>query len=205
MDTDSPAISTARRRVIGAGLVGLLGSLVAASRATAAPDESTTTSPPRQPTRDDVGRLAFAQQLEVAAVELYDTAIALAEFEDERIREVFSFIQRSHVAYAQTLSALLGGDANDEPLEDLVTSGRSGFETRDVTELARAAAELENALVASHIAAVGELQAYNGARLLASIVPIESRFAAVLLSIAGEDDLDALLVDTAEPLAPEGA
>lgn len=51
-----------RRRRLGAGLLGLAGSLLPslASRAGASPDQTTTTAPPKQPSDADLVLLRFA-------------------------------------------------------------------------------------------------------------------------------------------------
>jgi hypothetical protein len=67
-----------------------------------------------------------------------------------------------------------------------------------------AAAELENIAVATHTEVVGALQGTDGAALIASILVVEARHVVVLLDMAEQTDLDALLVNDAAALSAEG-
>ena len=116
---DSPDTSTAgtsgarpqpglRRRLLGAGIVGLAGSLLPslAARASAAtPDDAapTTTAPPQRPTGDDVVLLQFAQSVELAVVELYGVALGSNGLGDG-LRALLTETRATHVAYAQSLA-----------------------------------------------------------------------------------------------------
>ncbi|MEX1105441.1 MAG: ferritin-like domain-containing protein [Ilumatobacteraceae bacterium] len=207
---DSPASSTdggLRRRLIGAGMLGLAGallpSLASQAGASTPPDASTTTTaPPKRPTSDDATSLAFVREIELAAVELYNTALRGDAITDE-LRPTFEFIRQSHLSYGQSLGALLGQPAPPEPLARVVKALSAAFSGSDLMTLAAAAAELENIAVATHTEMLGELVGIDGANLIASILIVESRNATVLSSIAGETDLDALLLDNAEPLTAE--
>lgn len=219
MDIDSPATPTAdapdgsslRRRLLGAGLVGLAGSLLPslASRAgaTSVPPETTTaatttTAPPRQPTSDDEALLGFAQQVELAAVVLYDQALAGRQ-SDGTNRSTLLAIRESHQAYAQALSAILGKGAPDIPAAEIVEQYGAKFSGLP-GEMLTAAAELENIAVATHTEVVGALQGTDGAALIASILVVEARHVVVLLDMAEQTDLDALLVNDAAALSAEG-
>jgi rubrerythrin len=213
---DSPATSTAdaagrvpdtgfRRRLIGAGLLGIAGSLLPlASRAGAAtPDENTTTTrPPQRPTDDDQALLGFGQEVELAAMELYDAALQ-GDVITEDVRHVFEYIRESHQAAGQQLSAMLGKGAPGTALESALSSGQAGFSARSLREVATAAAELENTAVATHTEMLGQLQGTEGSALIASMIASEARHATVLQDIAGETELDALLLSDATPLAAE--
>ncbi|MEN9504732.1 MAG: Ferritin-like domain [Actinomycetota bacterium] len=214
VDMDSPAVSTAapsgdtpnvglRRRLIGAGLVGLVGSLLPslASRAGASPD-TTPVSSPQRPTDADVVLLGLAQRIELAAVSLYDTALSGSAVTDD-VRPTFEYIRQSHLAYSQALSALLGKGAPGLALDSLLDEAQEAFAGSSLADVATAAAALENAAAATHTELVGALQGTDGAELVASILIIESRHAAVLTAIAGETALDALLLNEASPLAAE--
>ncbi len=219
MDIDSPATPTAdapdgsslRRRLLGAGLVGLAGSLLPtlASRAgatTVPPDSTpaatTTTAPPRQPVTDDLALLGLAQQVELAAVALYDLALAGRQ-SDGANRSTLLAIRESHQAYAQALSALLGKSAPDVPAAAVVDQYSAAFSGLP-GEMLTAAAELENIAVATHTELVGALQGTDGTATIASILVVEARHVVVLLDMAEQTDLDALLVNDAAALSAEG-
>lgn len=196
-----------RRRLIGAGLLGLTGALLPslASRAGASSGDgeaATTTAPPKRPTDDDVTQLGFAQSVELAAVDLYDAAITGNSLSDT-VLPIFQYVREAHLAYAEALSALLGRQAPGTPLADVVDASKSAFSSGGDAAIASAAFELENIANATHIAVLGELQGVDGAKLVASIAVVEARFALTFADLAGETSLDALLVNEAEALSAE--
>jgi hypothetical protein len=192
----------ARRRLIGAGLAGLVGSLVLAGRAgaTATPDQTTTTAPPRQPLDADKRLLGAAQRAELAAVALYDTALAGRQLVGDQ-RAVVAGIREAHEAYGQSLSAILGKAAPDIA-EQAVVEQFGGAFGGPVGAMLEAATLLENVLVATHTELVGALEGTDGTALVASILVVEARHATVLADMAGVTDPDQLLVNEATPLAP---
>lgn len=209
---DSPDTSTApaagiglRRRLIGAGLVGLTGSLLPTfatrSSATAPPTTPTTSEAPRRPTTDDVELLAFAQTVELAAVALYDGALGSGILGEANTSVVRS-IRQSHLAYGQSLSALLGRPAPGVADRLVVDAYLDAFSTGSEASIATAAVELENVANATHLDILGQLSGLEGAQLTAAIAAMEARHAVVFADIAGESDLDVLLTNEAEALAP---
>jgi Ferritin-like domain len=193
----------ARRRLLGAGVAGLAVSLLPrfASRASAGTEPaSTTTAPPKPPTDGDVDLLAFAQTVELAAVDLYDMALDVIGDGDER--SVFAAVRESHQAYAQSIGALIGTAAPGEPLADVVSALEDAFSTGSTAEIASAAYDLESTAVATHTELLGQLQGTDGAALVASIMIVEARHCTVFATIAGETDLDTLLLTDATALEP---
>ena len=217
VDMDSPDTSTAhtdvladaasssglRRRLLGAGLIGLAGSLLPglASRAGASPDQATTTAPPKRPSDSDLELLRFAQSAELAAKSLYDTALA-GELGDTA-KAVLTHVRNAHKAYAQTLAAEIGRTAPGAPDAALVEASSEAFAGSQSSVVA-AAFELENVLVATHTEVIGLLTGVDGARIIGSIVPAESRHALVLGDLAGVTELDDLLINSATALTAEG-
>jgi hypothetical protein len=202
---DAASSSGLRRRLLGAGLIGLAGSLVPglASRSGAsaqAPDQATTTAPPRQPDASDIALLSFVQTIELAATRLYDLALA-GDTVGEVTRRVLTEVRAAHLAYGQSLAALIGRTFPGQPLQSLVDESTEAFSGSQAS-IVEAAAELENLLVATHTDIVGQLNGINGARLLASILIAETRHALVFADLAGRTELDDLLVDDATALTP---
>jgi hypothetical protein len=216
-----PRPTALRRRLLGAGLVGLAGSLVprltgVASAATPSttPDSTTggttgdstvvatqattTTAPPKQPQADDVTLLSFAQSLEIAAERLYATALRAGSLGDTTMAIVAN-VHQAHQSYGQALNALLGRKAPGQALTDVVDQYSSGFGGDNAAFLA-AARELEDTAVATHTEILGQLQGTDAASLIASIILAEARHALVFADLAGETDLDALVSTNAEPL-----
>ena len=214
VDTDMPDTATAadpadvastnglRRRLVGAGLIGLAGSLVPglAARAGASPDQATTTTaPPKRPSDADLELLRFAQTAELAAQALY--AAALGTDLGPATAAVVTKVRDAHKAYGQALAAEIGRTAPGTPDATIVdgltaafTGGQAGF--------VAAAAELENTLVATHTEVIGALEGIDGAKLIASIVIAESRHAVVFADLAGASGLDDYLLNEATALAP---
>lgn len=189
-----------RRTVIGVGIGGaasllpLLAGRAAAStaRASAAGDPP----PPQRPTESDIEVLAALQQIELGVLALYDQAIALSGWPAAQAAVVTAF-RDSHAAYAQSLGALLGVDAPGEADQALV----DGFATefgRTPTKAMEAAVELESALVATHLEALGLLEGTDGAALVASIQIAEARHTTVLAEMTEVETLSDLLVDRDE-------
>ncbi len=208
MDNEhSLASRVGRRRLLGLGggaaAVSLLPSFGGRAHASA-PDEPTTTAPPRRPTPDDTTLLAFAQTVELAARDLYDKALGDDEGVDlsEDHRPVVVAIREAHEAYAQALSAMLGRFASNTADADVVTSLTSGF-TGSSEEFFAAAGALESTAVATHEDILGQLNGIDGADLVASILIVEARHATVLASLGGVTDLDELLfAEEADALVP---
>lgn len=190
-----------RRRLVGAGLLGLAGSLLPslASRAGASPDQTTTTAPPKQPSDADLVLLRFAQTAELAAQELYTAALG-AGF-GEITTAVVTAVRDAHMAYGQSLGALIGRTAPGEPLAELVDASLAAFTGPSAGFLA-AALELENTLVTTHTELLGQLQGIDGAKLIASVVVAESRHAVVFADLGGATRVDQYLANETTALAP---
>jgi hypothetical protein len=181
-----------RRGLLGAGLAGAALSLVGASRAAAStPGDGRPGGPDRE-------LLVSVQSIELSARDLYRAAGAAGSEEP-----LFGFLAQQHAAYAEGLASLLGVPANtrdDAVFDDL----ESTFAVADTAAVATAGYDLESALVATHTAVLGRLESVRGARMVAATLAMEARHCAVLADLSGRgDDLDALLVNEAQPLLPE--
>jgi len=203
-----------RRRLLGAGLVGLAGTLVPqlSSRVAAStppntdgtatgdtePAATTTTAPARRPTDGDVSLLGFAQTLELAAVALYDQALGGDAVADQA--SLLATLRESHQAYAQVLSGFLGTKADGVASTDVVEQFGDGF-GGSLDDVLAAAYALETTALATHTELVGQLEGTEGAALLSSILVAEARHATVLADLAGAD-LDAQLMSDAAALEP---
>lgn len=202
VSTDAASSSWLRRRLLGAGLIGLAGSLVPsiASRAAASPDQATTTTaPPKRPTDDDLVLLRFAQSAELAAKSLYDAALT-GELGETTIAAL-THVRDAHQAFGQALSAEIGKTAPGTPDQAILDASIEAFSgTR--SSVVAAGFDLENILVATHTDVIGLLTGIDGARLIGSIITAEARHALVLGDLAGRTELDELLVNNAVALTP---
>jgi hypothetical protein len=185
-----------RRTLIGVGVGGAAVSLLPflSGRAAAkTADGTTTTAPPRRPTATDADLLGTAQQLELTARELYDTALGLTGWSDAETAVVVT-IREAHEAFAQSLSGLLGVGAPRTADDALLHSLKGTFSGTPSTAL-KAAHQLESALVATPLELLGQLQGTDGAALLASVITSEARHTTVVAELAALTDESDLLVD----------
>jgi Ferritin-like domain len=155
------------------------------------------TTPPGPPTSADLTVLAGLQGLELAARDLYQTAIDAGADDGAG---VLATLRANHSGYANAISGLIGAAA-PQTRNDLVFDQFSAdFETDDVASVAAAGYALESGAVATNLDALGVLEGTDGATVVASILIVESRHAAVLADLGEQsDDLDAVLVNTATP------
>jgi hypothetical protein len=177
------------------------GSGSSSTTSTAAP--TTTQAPVKRPTADDLPMLGFAQQFEIAARDLYDSAIASGSFQGEELR-VVETIREDHEAYGQAIAGLLGRDAATGRLDDLFDELESDF-GGDRAAILQAASALENTAVATHLDLVGTLTGVEGAALISSIITVEARHATALNVMAGITDLDQILRADGDALTPGSA
>lgn len=132
--------------------------------------------PPTKPTSADIVLLAAAQSAELAVRDVYADAIATGLFSDEQI-EVLTMFHDHHTAYAQALNGLLSKSAPNSRNQMLYVSYAS--RAKSSATAFSALHELENILVSTHTDLLGRLIGLDGAALVASIVIVESRHAAV--------------------------
>jgi Ferritin-like domain len=155
------------------------------------------TTPPERPTSADTEVLAGLQGLELTASDLYQAAIDAGADDGAG---VLATLRSNHESYANRISGLIGGAA-PQARNDLVFDQFSAdFETADVEAVAVAGYNLESGAVATYLDALAALEGTDGAAVVASILMVESRHAAVLADLAGQgDDLDTVLTNPATP------
>ncbi len=187
-DAATSVIST-RRGLLGASFAGAALSLIAGQAALASTERVIDA---------DLALLRFVQTLELAASDLYAAAVA-AGADDP----VFGVLVDQHKAYAEGIAGFVGEPANIRN-EELYGELESAFAVSDQTAVATAGYDLESAAVATHLEVLARLENIDGAKLVASMLAMEARHCVVLADMSGRgDDLDVLLVNTADPLLPE--
>ena len=157
----------------------------------------TTTAPPKQPTKSDIAILQFAHGIELAMTALYTKASAAAGKELTVVLDLFG---GHHLAYAQSLAGLLGRSAATTQNASFYTAFLSAASSGSDAELAGTFLSLENSLVKTHLGVLGTITGTDGAQLIASIISVQGRHAAVLASLAGKKGLGDILDNAAEPL-----
>ena len=176
---------SSRRALLGALVGGAAVALVGGRSVTA-----TTESPGLSD--DDQALAGSAIALELAARDLYDSAIAAGADDD-----IWMAMREQHEAYGQLLAGIAGISVlsrDDATFDEL----GGGFDTGDP---AAAALDLENVVAATHLDLLGRVDDAGLAGAIASFVTMESRHATVLATISGRgDDLDALFVNPATAL-----
>ena len=157
----------------------------------------TTTAPPKQPTKSDIAILQFAHGIELAMTALYTKASAAA---GKDLKVVLDLFGGHHLAYAQSLAGLLGRSAATSQNASFYTAFLSATSSGSDAELAGTFLSLENSLVKTHLGVLGTITGTDGAQLIASIISVQGRHAAVLASLAGKKGLGDILDNAAEPL-----
>ncbi len=152
--------------------------------------------PPKQPTEADLVLLNQAQGAELAVRDLYDAAILVGGFSDLQT-SVLALFRDHHTAYAQALNGLLSKLAVNKRNETVFSTYRD--QVRSSSTALKTLQTLENILVATHTTIVGSLVGLDASNLLASIVIVEARHAAVYSS-APTMNVTGALDDSAESL-----
>jgi hypothetical protein len=187
-------IPTSRRSLLSVGVgASILATALSSLNGVSASALEASTS-----IEEDRQLMKLAMALELAARDLYDLA------RDSGADPTVTLAMREqHESYAQALAGASGGSANTR-YEAVFVQFRNRFATSNTASMARAAYDLESAAVATHTELLGVLSEASSARLIASIISAEARHCAVLANLAGlGNDLDALLVNSADPISFE--
>ena len=156
-------------------------------------------TPPAQPTDADKQLLLFSQGVELAARDLYKKAVDSGKYSDDELAMLTLFGEH-HNSYAQAINGLLGQVATNKRNESLYST--------HVGQLASAQSayaslqSLENTLTTTNTDILGQLRGLDAARILASIITIEARMAAVFGTLPALS-LTSALNSSANSLAPK--
>jgi hypothetical protein len=143
---------------------------------------------------DDRANAQFVIGVELAARDLYRAAIDAGA-----TGTAWALLADQHSQYAQSVAGLTGISANTA--DSAVYDARVAAFQSD--RPANAAYELENTLIATHVALLGRIAGADAAEVLASVVAMESHHAAYLAERSGRgENYDALFTNTATPLVP---
>ena len=141
-----------------------------------------TSTPPRRPTAADSTLLGFAQQAEIAARDLYRVAAAAGTGGEQN--SSVATLAAHHEAASQAISALIGRDAPQTRLDSIFDAYEDRF-TASTDDLALAAHELENTMVATHLSLLEALEGTDGVALVSSVVIAEARHVSAMAALAG--------------------
>ena len=162
---------------------------------------SAQTAPPKMPTSADKQLLDFALSAELSVHDLYVTAInsGMLSADEKLMMEMFS---EHHKSYAQSLNGLLGKAATNTRNEALYTTYAGQLTSAQAMN--RVLQSIENTMVATHIDILSSLEGMDGATLVASIITVEARHAAVFGTLP-TSSLSNALNSAATSLAPNAA
>jgi superoxide dismutase len=153
------------------------------------------------PTSADKQLLDFALSAELSVHDLYITAInsGMLSADEKSMMEMFS---EHHKSYAQSLNGLLGKAATNTRNEALYSTYAGQLTTAQAMN--RVLQSVENTMVATHTDILSSLQGMDGATLVASIITVEARHAAVFGTLPTAN-LSSALNSAATSLAPNAA
>ena len=158
-------------------------------------------APPKMPTGADKQLLDFALSAELSVQDLYLKAIDSGALSaDEKL--MMQMFSDHHKAYAQSLNGLLGKAASNTRNEGLYSTFAGQLTSADA--ISRVLQSVENTMVATHTDILSSLEGLDGATLVASIITVEARHAAVFGTLPNSN-LSSALNSAASSLAPNAA
>lgn len=135
---------------------------------------------------------AFAESVELAAVEAYKAAAASGKLEPAMV-EIGTMFAGHHAEHASAFGSAAGkqamGRANPKLLEAVGGQLSAAKNEKDILTVAF---DLENAAVATYMFALGVLESPAALALTASILPVESQHAVILGAALGKTTEDYL-------------
>lgn len=127
----------------------------------------------------DIKLLAFAQTLELTTRDVYVNVVGRKSLGDDE-RALLEQFHAHHVAYEQTLNGLLSKNAANKRDEVIFESFVAKLS--EAQNFWSALLEIENTMIASHTKAIETIESAKVAALLASMITVEARHAAILAS-----------------------
>lgn len=127
----------------------------------------------------DTKLLAFAQTLELTTRDVYVNVVGRKSLGDDE-RALLEQFHAHHVAYEQTLNGLLSKNAANKRDEVIYESFVAKLS--EAQNIWSALLEIENTMIASHNKAIETIESAKVAALLASMITVEARHAAILAS-----------------------
>ena len=127
----------------------------------------------------DTKLLAFAQTLELTTRDIYAVVLTRKSLSDDESALLEQF-HAHHVTYEQTLNGLLSKNALNKRDEVIYESFNAKLS--EAQNIWVALLEIENTMIASHTKAIETIESAKVAALVASIITVEARHAAILAS-----------------------
>ena len=134
----------------------------------------------------DGGVAAFAESVELAAVEAYKAAAASGKVTVKAVLDAATMFAGHHQEHAAAFGAAAGSAATKKPNPKLLEAvGGQLAGAADQAAILKIAFDLENAAAATYIFALGALTSKAALQLTASILPVEAQHAVVLGQVLG--------------------
>jgi hypothetical protein len=128
---------------------------------------------------------AFAESVELAAVEAYKAAAGSGKLE-AAVVEIGTMFAGHHAEHAKAFAGASGGAAKGKPNPKLLAAvGDQLKEADDQKGILKIAYDLEEAAAATYLFGLGALKSAAALKLAASILPVESQHAVVLGTALG--------------------
>lgn len=129
---------------------------------------------------------AFAESLELAAVEAYGLALAGGKITVPAVTQAFTAFAGHHRDHAGAFRAAAGADGAAKANPTILRALRDQLSSaRDQNGVVRVAFELENAAASTYLFAIGALKSAATMKLAASILPVEAQHAVALGQVLG--------------------
>ena len=134
---------------------------------------------------DDVAALAaFAQSVELAAVEAYKAAAGSGKVTTKAVGEAAALFAGHHTEHAAAFGGAAKAAASNKPNPKLLAAiGGQLTAAKDEAAILKIAYDLENAAAATYLFALGATTDKGALGLMASILPVEAQHAVVLGSV----------------------
>ena len=134
----------------------------------------------------DAGIAAFAESVELAAVEAYKAAAASGKVTTPAVLQAATTFAGHHTEHAAAFGSAAGSARTSKPNPKLLSAVSGQLQTAaDEKAVIMLAYGLENAAAATYLFALGALTSTEALQLTASILPVESQHAVVLGSVLG--------------------
>ena len=136
---------------------------------------------------NDVGALAaFAQSVELAAVEAYKAAAGSGKVTTKAVGAAATLFASHHTEHAAAFGGAAKAAATNKPNPKLLAAVAEQLKgAADEKAIIKIAYDLENAAAATYMFALGATTDKGALGLMASILPVEAQHAVVLGSVLG--------------------
>lgn len=143
-------------------------------------------SPALAATEGDAGVAAFAESVELAAVEAYGAAAKSGKVKTPAVLQAATTFAGHHKEHAGAFGGAAGDAATGKPNPGILKMVSDQLQDAgDEKAVLKIAYDLENAAASTYLFGLGVLESKPALQLAASILPVESQHAVVLGNVLG--------------------